>query len=485
MISSRAAPVFKEPNRWSQDMKDFLSHCLIKDFDKRYSAAELLKHNWIRKTVIKIGANGTGLPELEELMADNWDALERIRIARCKVPDNIMLPEVEQLAEDAGIAVINSEPNTPTIRRAAAAAMSTTTSSSTAGVLTEVSIESDLSINSSLSMVRKHSYGIGGIAATRQQLRNASLHRPLFPNNNLFNNTLNLNSSMLNQSMIRNNPTLEPSSADAYEGGTFVVRPLHGAPIQNDWQQTSSSMIRVDPNAQTKDGTETDNYHHSNNNPPYRQSTFLTSIDRYYDSSSMVKVTANSLHGSPSSSFVQRPQDTPSPSSRLDNKNNIQAALRYFRNDPMTPPTINPAPIAEEKTASPYQNNNSLKASGIDSKEVTSGGSEKLGVSPKTDSANKPPTPFANRKLPPVPIPPPPLPSTAQAEAALLDDFANNSSDLPAASRRDYLDEDRRDFMKKVRFCCQTSHIAGDFVIHIIGNYDAAGSTKKAISRRC
>ncbi len=446
MISSRAAPTFKEPNRWSQDMKDFLSHCLIKDCDKRYSAAELLKHNWIRKTVVKIGANGSGLPELEELMADNWDVLERIRASRCKVPDNIMLPEVEQLAEDAGIAVVASEPDTPTIRR--------TTSSAAAAVLTEVSIESDLSINSNLSMVRKHSYGVGGIAATRQQLRNASLHRSHFPNNNLHNNNLNLNSSMLNQSftaggtMIRNNnPTLASSSADAFDqGGTFVVRPLHGAQVQNDWQQTSSSVIRVDSNAQTKEVADNDNYRPSNNNNgTFRQSTFLTSIDRYYDSSSMVKVTANDLHGSPSSSFVQRPHDTPSPSSRLENKNNIQAALRYFRNDPMTPPT-NPVPIAEEKTTSPYQNN-PLKSPG-ETKELSSGGSEK--VSPKTDSANKPPAmPFANRKLPPVPVPPPPLPSTAQAEAALLDELAN-AADNTTNSRRDFLDDERRDFMKKV-----------------------------------
>src|SRR6185312_16847703 len=51
MISSKPAPQLKEPEKWSPEMQDFVSKCLVKDCEKRSSSSELLKHPWIKHIV--------------------------------------------------------------------------------------------------------------------------------------------------------------------------------------------------------------------------------------------------------------------------------------------------------------------------------------------------------------------------------------------------------------------------------------------------
>ena len=48
MIPSKPPPTFKRPELWSSQLIDFISKCLVKNPDKRATAAELLKHEFIR-----------------------------------------------------------------------------------------------------------------------------------------------------------------------------------------------------------------------------------------------------------------------------------------------------------------------------------------------------------------------------------------------------------------------------------------------------
>ena len=140
IISSRAAPTFKEPQKWTDDMQDFLGKCLVKDCDKRYTAAELLKHPWIRRYVKEIGSGGRGLPVLQQLIAQHWDTTERLRASRFKLPENIPVGEAGN----------------------------------------NMSGEQELEGNNDAT-IRRNSFS-SGIPATRQQMRNASLSRSQTPN---------------------------------------------------------------------------------------------------------------------------------------------------------------------------------------------------------------------------------------------------------------------------------------------------------------
>eukprot|EP01039_Chlorochromonas_danica_P000227 gene227-245_t len=89
IISSKAAPTLKEPEKWSSEMIDFVGKCLVKDCDQRSTAADLLQHPWIKKVVKEIGSSGRGLPILEQLVNENWDGMERIRTTKYKVSDGV------------------------------------------------------------------------------------------------------------------------------------------------------------------------------------------------------------------------------------------------------------------------------------------------------------------------------------------------------------------------------------------------------------
>ena len=42
MIPTKPPPTFKHPEKWSADMKDFVSKCLVKNPEERLSATSLL-----------------------------------------------------------------------------------------------------------------------------------------------------------------------------------------------------------------------------------------------------------------------------------------------------------------------------------------------------------------------------------------------------------------------------------------------------------
>ncbi|KWX13614.1 Kinase/ STE STE20 /Serine/threonine-protein kinase [Giardia duodenalis assemblage B] len=47
-IVTSPAPVFKKPSQWTPELNDFLSRCLDKDPNSRWSCAQLLEHPWIK-----------------------------------------------------------------------------------------------------------------------------------------------------------------------------------------------------------------------------------------------------------------------------------------------------------------------------------------------------------------------------------------------------------------------------------------------------
>ena len=79
MISSRPAPVLKEPHKWSAALTDFIGRCLVKSSDARASAEELLAHPWIRRTVRRIGNKGRGLKVLQDLGTAYREDIELMR----------------------------------------------------------------------------------------------------------------------------------------------------------------------------------------------------------------------------------------------------------------------------------------------------------------------------------------------------------------------------------------------------------------------
>ena len=49
MIPTKPPPTLSEPDRWSSEFNDFLSHCLKKSPDERPKAKDLLRHPFIRQ----------------------------------------------------------------------------------------------------------------------------------------------------------------------------------------------------------------------------------------------------------------------------------------------------------------------------------------------------------------------------------------------------------------------------------------------------
>lgn len=48
LIPASPPPVFTQPGHWSKELNDFLAKCLIKDYEKRPTVKELLKHSLFR-----------------------------------------------------------------------------------------------------------------------------------------------------------------------------------------------------------------------------------------------------------------------------------------------------------------------------------------------------------------------------------------------------------------------------------------------------
>jgi len=49
MIPTKPPPSFREPDRWSPELIDFVSKCLVKNPEERASASQLLHHEFIGK----------------------------------------------------------------------------------------------------------------------------------------------------------------------------------------------------------------------------------------------------------------------------------------------------------------------------------------------------------------------------------------------------------------------------------------------------
>ncbi|UYV76550.1 hypothetical protein LAZ67_14001107 [Cordylochernes scorpioides] len=48
MIPTKPPPTFQDPNQWSPEFVDFVQHCLVKNPEERWSALQLLQHEFIR-----------------------------------------------------------------------------------------------------------------------------------------------------------------------------------------------------------------------------------------------------------------------------------------------------------------------------------------------------------------------------------------------------------------------------------------------------
>jgi serine/threonine protein kinase len=53
-IPMRPSPTFSQPSKWSPEIKEFVASCLIKDFNLRPSAKELLQVTHIRLLCVTI-----------------------------------------------------------------------------------------------------------------------------------------------------------------------------------------------------------------------------------------------------------------------------------------------------------------------------------------------------------------------------------------------------------------------------------------------
>jgi serine/threonine protein kinase len=166
IISSRPAPTLKEPDKWSPDMVDFLGRCLVKNCEQRATAAELLKHPWLRRTVKEIGPHANGLTVLRDLVQDNWAEIERVRCSRLNIP-------VEGASQDGMHESLTAHIMQQLNPAAAAYALG---SGSVGAELESLGSERSLYDDSTLRTVSRNS-SFGGVAATRQQLRNRTLSR--------------------------------------------------------------------------------------------------------------------------------------------------------------------------------------------------------------------------------------------------------------------------------------------------------------------
>lgn len=187
IISSRPAPTFKEPEKWSPEMVDFLSHCLVKNCETRWTASELLKHPWLRRTVKEIGAHGRGLPVLRDLINDNWDEIERIRCQRFNLPvaGSEMSPAEDDIQhhpstsplylQDPGFFAPHSAHSSGHHHQQQQGAIALDMESLNGS---EKSSQQQLDDSTMRTIARANSFGM---PATRQQMRNRTLSRSNTP----------------------------------------------------------------------------------------------------------------------------------------------------------------------------------------------------------------------------------------------------------------------------------------------------------------
>ena len=81
LIPIKPAPRLKEPSRWSADMNDFMSKCLVKEADSRWSADALLSHPWIKRLAMDV-EHGRPPNDLKLLVSNNIELVYRARELR-------------------------------------------------------------------------------------------------------------------------------------------------------------------------------------------------------------------------------------------------------------------------------------------------------------------------------------------------------------------------------------------------------------------
>lgn len=295
IISSRPAPTLKEPEKWSPELQDFLGQCLVKDCEKRASAAELLRHPWIKKAVKEIGSGGKASPVLEELIGNNWESIERVRVARFKLPENIPVGDGNNIPAPAE----------------------------------EVPDSKSRDDESNLATLRNTTLRANsmGIPATRQQLRNASLSRSATPS---------ATRGRASSRAFYNNDGNEAGGGDY---GTLVVRPVNGS------QQNGGTFVRVLPEAKYSSNEPSQNKSSS-----YRSGEDQRSPEMTRDGT-LVKQKplglAEEINREPSASRNRA-------EGKDSGKTDIQAALKYFRDEPAAP---EPKPKRDVSSKEVYRNN--------------------------------------------------------------------------------------------------------------------------------
>lgn len=329
IISSKPAPVLKDQERWSSDLHDFLSRCLVKDCDKRSSAAELLAHPWIARTVKEIGPSGKGSQMLADLVNRNWDDIERIRLARFKLPENIPVG-----GEGHGI---ENEP-------------------------------SPLDEDSMATMKYRtaRSSNSSGLPATRQQIRNASLTRSLTASRRFSRGNSGLDQEEFSSTLVR-----RPLPSVQTQDGTLIrsATPSNGVPSEHKFASPDRSQFKISrpSSATTNDGTliRSDPRRNSGNNDIDRDGTLVVRSGPGAFASS--KMSAEDEFGSAEVGTFAR-KKVPDAKNTDANRNDMQAALRYFREESSAPlsPTTPPVSEPKKENAAPR----SLAVKEIDQDEV-------------------------------------------------------------------------------------------------------------------
>jgi serine/threonine protein kinase len=296
MISAKPAPTLKEPEKWSSEMQDFVSKCLMKDSELRASSAELLKHPWIRQSVREIGSLGNGLPVLENLIEKYWESMERARASRFKLPENL----AAGLDGNGEIAAVNEE---------------------------------NLSNEDNMATMRSN-----GIPATRQQIRNASLSR-------------SLSSTMLRSRSNSAAPQRNPMMFNNDNMGTLIRSNSHGiTPGYYD-----SSYKYDDDYAGTL----------------VRKRNDVQNEEDYSGTLVMKRpIDGNGTLVSPSQIKVGTFQKTMDHKDSPNNKQELQAALKYFRDDPL-PPIPDAKVIAERAERKTSKSELSITINNDDDKNRT------------------------------------------------------------------------------------------------------------------
>ena len=81
LIPIKPAPRLKEPHRWSPEMNDFMSKCLVKEADSRWSAEALVSHPWIQRLAMDVEC-GQPPDDLKRLVSDHIQVVYRARELR-------------------------------------------------------------------------------------------------------------------------------------------------------------------------------------------------------------------------------------------------------------------------------------------------------------------------------------------------------------------------------------------------------------------